>query len=80
VRVPVLVRVALDFFGDSHAAISGGIIVGTGIKCSMNVRALMNLLKGRHPAGRNAFTQGPKIQLAQTIPTACLCALASLSI
>jgi amidase len=45
--LPVLVEDALVFFGDPHAAISDGIISGTGIECSMNVRARINLLKDR---------------------------------
>jgi amidase len=47
VYLPVLVEDALVFFGDPHAAISDGIITGTGIECSMNVRARINLLKDR---------------------------------
>jgi acetamidase/formamidase len=42
-----LVEDALVFFGDPHAAISDGIITGTGIECSMKVRACINLLKDR---------------------------------
>ena len=47
VYLPVLVQDALVFFGDPHAAISDGIITGTGIECSMKVRARINLLKDR---------------------------------
>jgi amidase len=47
VYLPVLVEDALVFFGDPHAAISDGIITGTGIECSMNVRARIKLLKDR---------------------------------
>jgi len=47
VYLPVLVEDALVFFGDPHAAISDGIITGTGIECSMNVRACITLLKNR---------------------------------
>jgi amidase len=47
IYLPVLVDDALVFFGDPHAAISDGIITGTGIECSMNVRARINLLKNR---------------------------------
>jgi acetamidase/formamidase len=47
VYLPVLVEDALVFFGDPHAAISDGIITGTGIECSMNVRARITLLKNR---------------------------------
>ena len=38
IYLPVLVEDALVFFGDPHAAISDGIITGTGIECGMNVR------------------------------------------
>jgi acetamidase/formamidase len=47
IYLPVLVEDALVFFDDPHAAISDGIINGTGIECSMNVRARINLLKDR---------------------------------
>jgi amidase len=47
VYLPVLVEDALVFFGDPHAAISDGIITGTGIECSMNVRARITLLKDK---------------------------------
>jgi amidase len=47
VYLPVLVEDALVFFGDPHAAISDGIITGTGIECSMKVRACIHLLKDR---------------------------------
>jgi amidase len=45
IYLPVLVNDALVFFGDPHSAISDGIITGTGIECSMNVRAHINLLR-----------------------------------
>jgi amidase len=47
VYLPVLVEDALVFFGDPHAAISDGIITGTGVECSMNVRARITLVKNR---------------------------------
>jgi acetamidase/formamidase len=47
IYLPVLVNDALVFFGDPHAAISDGIITGTGIECSMKVRARITLLKDR---------------------------------
>jgi acetamidase/formamidase len=46
VYLPVLVEDALVFFGDPHAKISDG-ITGTGIGCSLNVRARIHLLKDR---------------------------------
>src|SRR2546425_1852049 len=39
VHLPVLVSGALVFFADPHAAISDGIICGTGIECTSTVRA-----------------------------------------
>jgi acetamidase/formamidase len=57
VYLPVLVEDALVFFGDSHAAIGDGIITGTGIECSMNVRARINLLK-TCPLERPIIAQG----------------------
>jgi acetamidase/formamidase len=38
---------ALVFFADPHAAISDGIICGTGIECTSTVRARIQLDKGR---------------------------------
>src|SRR5215467_10156369 len=59
IYLPVLLNDALVFFGDPHAAISDGIITGTGIECSMSARARITLLKHRvlerpipHPARR----------------------------
>jgi amidase len=49
VYLPVLVEDALVFFGDPHAAISDGIITGTGIECSKNVRARITLMKDKIP-------------------------------
>jgi amidase len=51
-HLPVLVKDALVFFGDPHAAISDGILTGTGIECNMTVRARITLIKNRkveHP-------------------------------
>ena len=47
IYLPVLVADALVFLADPHAAISDGIITGTGVECSMNVRARITLLKDR---------------------------------
>jgi acetamidase/formamidase len=47
VYLPVLVEDALVFFGHPHAAISDGIITGTGIECSMSVSARITFLKRR---------------------------------
>jgi len=47
IYLPVLVEDALVFFGDPHAAISDGIITGTGIECGMSVRARITLVRDR---------------------------------
>jgi amidase len=47
IYLPVLVNDALVFFGDPHACISDGIISGTGVECSMRVRARITLLKDK---------------------------------
>jgi amidase len=47
VHLPVQVAGALVFFADPHAAISDGIICGTGVECSSTVRARIRLDKGR---------------------------------
>src|SRR5437870_1281808 len=47
VHLPVLVSGALVFFADPHAAISDGIICGTGIECTSTVRARIHLEKGK---------------------------------
>lgn len=57
VYLPVLVPDALVFFGDPHAAISDGIITGTGIECSMRVHARIELLPDR-PLDRPIIAQG----------------------
>jgi amidase len=50
VHLPVLVPGALVFFADPHAAISDGIIGGTGVECDCTVRVRITLDKGRAPA------------------------------
>jgi len=47
VHLPVLVPGALVFFADPHAAISDGIVTGTGVECTSTVRARITLHKGR---------------------------------
>jgi amidase len=47
VHLPVLVEGALVFFADPHAAISDGIVCGTGVECTSTVRARILLEKGR---------------------------------
>ena len=47
IHLPVLLDGALLFFADPHAAISDGIISGTGVECDATVRARVELQKGR---------------------------------
>jgi amidase len=47
VHLPVMVPGALLFLADPHAAISDGIITGTGVECDATVRARVTLEKGR---------------------------------
>ncbi|HXG16692.1 MAG TPA: acetamidase/formamidase family protein [Calidithermus sp.] len=49
IHLPVLVPGALVFFADPHAAISDGIIGGTGVECDCTVRARITLERGRAP-------------------------------
>lgn len=46
VHLPVMVPGALVFFADPHAAISDGIITGTGVECTADVRARITVQKG----------------------------------
>lgn len=48
VHLRVMVPGALVFFADPHAAISDGIIGGTGVECDARVRARIRLDKRRH--------------------------------
>jgi amidase len=44
-HLPVMVPGALVFFADPHAAVSDGIISGTGVECSVRLRARISLNK-----------------------------------
>lgn len=46
-HLPVLVPGALLFFADPHAAVSDGIISGTGVECSVRLQARIGLNKRR---------------------------------
>ena len=48
IHLRVMVPGALVFFADPHAAISDGIVAGTGVECGARVRARIGLDKGRH--------------------------------
>ncbi len=47
VHLPVMVPGALVFFADPHAAISDGIVSGTGVECTATVRARITLHERR---------------------------------
>jgi amidase len=66
--LPVLVEDALVFLRDPHAAISDGIITGTGIECSMTVRARINLLKNR-ALERPIIAQGEAVHFVGVGPS-----------
>jgi acetamidase/formamidase len=68
IYLPVLANDALVFFGDPHAAISDGIITGTGIECSMTVRARINLLKNR-ALERPIIAQGGAVHIVGVGPS-----------
>jgi amidase len=68
IYLPVLVEGALVFFGDPHACISDGIISGTGIECSMAVRARITLLKDR-TLERPIIDQGNALHFIVVGPT-----------
>lgn len=60
IHLPVLVPGALLFFADPHAAISDGIISGTGIECDATVTARVTLDKGRR-------VERPVIEIEDTV-------------
>ena len=68
VYLPVLVEDGLVFFGDPHAAISDGIITGTGIECSISVRARITLLKHR-VVERPIIAQGGAVRFVGVGPS-----------
>ena len=52
IHLPVMVPGAMVFFADPHAAISDGIITGTGVECTSTVTARITLVKNHrveHP-------------------------------
>jgi amidase len=68
VYLPVLIEGARVFFGDPHAAISDGIITGTGIECGMRVRARITLLKNR-ALDRPIIAQGGAVHFVGVGPS-----------
>jgi amidase len=68
VHLPVLVPGALVFFADPHAAISDGIITGTGVECDSTVRARITLQK-RRPLDRPIIEVDDTVQVVGCGPT-----------
>jgi len=72
VYLPVMVPDALVFFADPHAAISDGIITGTGVECTSTVRARITVVEGMqvaHPVIENEHSlqfvgTGPSVEAA----------------
>ncbi len=62
VHLPVMVDDALIFMADPHAAISDGIISGTGVECSARVRARIDLNKAS-PVERPIFEHNGTVQI-----------------
>ena len=60
VHLPVMTSGAMVFFADPHAAISDGIVSGTGVECTANMRARISLVK-------NHKVEHPIIEYADTI-------------
>jgi amidase len=60
IHLRVMVPGALVFFADPHAAISDGIIAGTGVECGARVRARILLEKGR-------WVERPLIEVGGTV-------------
>ena len=62
VHLPVMVDDALIFMADPHAAISDGIISGTGVECSARVKARIALNR-ESPVERPIFEQNGTVQI-----------------
>jgi amidase len=60
IHLPVLVSGALVFLADPHAAISDGIVSGTGVECTSTVRMRITLAKGR-------TVERPIVEVDQTV-------------
>ena len=68
VYLPVMVPQALVFMADPHAVISDGIISGTGVECTTQVRARITLLKD-HKIDRPIIEHADTIQILGVGPT-----------
>ena len=62
VHLPVSVPGAMVFFADPHAAISDGVISGTGVECTARVRARIELHKNS-PVDRPIIEHGDTVQI-----------------
>lgn len=62
IHLPVMVSGALIFFSDPHAAISDGVIAGTGIECTARVRVKISLVKD-HLVERPIIERDDTIQI-----------------
>lgn len=65
IHLPVMVPGAMVFFADPHAAISDGIITGTGVECTAAVTARITLVKD-HPVEHPIIEYGDTIQFVGT--------------
>ena len=68
VHLPVMVPGALVFFADPHAAISDGIITGTGVECTSTVTARISLVKN-HKVEHPIIEYDDTIQFVGTGPS-----------
>jgi amidase len=68
IHLPVLVPGALVFFADPHAAISDGIITGTGVECDATLRARI-ALDQRRPLDRPIIEVDDTVQVLGFGPT-----------
>ncbi len=68
IHLPVLVPGAMVFFADPHAAISDGIVSGTGVECTSTVTTRISLVKN-HPVEHPIIEFGDTIQFVGTGPS-----------
>ena len=68
IHLPVMVPGAMVFFADPHAAISDGIITGTGVECTSTVTARITLVKD-HPVKHPIIEYEDSIQFVGTGPS-----------
>ncbi len=68
IHLPVMVPGAMVFFADPHAAISDGIITGTGVECTATVTARITLVSD-HRVDHPVIEYGNTIQFVGTGPS-----------